>query len=109
MPEQFGSPKEHEFIASLERSMVDVGERTAKHFESVVDRIAPRAIGSERVLPDQRAAEYALTIAGTDDPVGAGEAWVREKANQYGLLKALELFADEVLENEKFLAERMTQ
>jgi len=97
MQEQFGSPKERDFIAGVEQSMNDVVDRTSKHFEEVVDRVAPRAIGSQKVPNQERFQEAVLNLLDVPDPVEAGHAWVTEKASQYGLMKALEMYADEVL------------
>ena len=105
MPENFGSPGERDDIARVERGIQSVVEKQAKHFESVVDKLAPRAIGSERVPPEEEFREYLLTIADSGDPVEAGKAWVTERASQYGLPKALEMWADYVAANEKRLEE----
>lgn len=102
--QQFGSPKEKDFVAKIEKSVNDVVERTAQHFEETVDRIAPRAIGSQKVPPDEEFAEYLTTIADTPDPTEAGFQWVSEKAQQYGLLGALDRFASYVERNERRLA-----
>ena len=101
--EQFGSPKERDYIAGLEKSMNDVIGRTSEHFEETVDRIAPRAIGSTKSSPDEAFQDYLLNHAGSSDPAAAGEAWVKEKAGQYGLAKALDMYADMVLSNERKL------
>lgn len=101
--ETFGSPKERDDVARIERGITDVVERKAKHFESVVDRLAPRAIGSQRVPPQDEFREYLLTIADQPDPTEAGFQWVQERAQQYGVAKALEMFADYVERNEKRL------
>jgi hypothetical protein len=101
--EQFGSPEQKDYIASLERSMTDVVKRTTQHFEETVDRIAPRAIGSTKSSPDDAFQDYLLNIAGSGDPAAAGEEWVKGKASQYGLAKALDMFADMVLSNEERL------
>lgn len=103
MTDEFGSPKERDYIASLEKSMTDVVNRTTQHFEETVDRIAPRAIGSTKSSPDESFHDYLLNHAGSGDPAAAGEAWVKEKAGQYGLAKALDMYADMVEANEKRL------
>ena len=105
MTQQFGSPMERDDIARVERGINSVIDKATTHFEQTVDKIAPRAIGSERVPPEEEFREYLLTIADSGDPVAAGKAWVTERASQYGLPKALEMWADYVAANEKRLEE----
>ena len=100
---EFGSPKENDYIAKVEKSINDVVDRTTKHFEATVDRIAPRAIGSQKLSTDDEFQDYLLLHADAPDPVSVGEEWVKEKAGQYGLPKALEMYADFVERNERRL------
>ena len=102
---QFGSPKQNDYIAKVEKSINDVVDRTTKHFEAAVDRIAPRAIGSQKLSTDEEFSDYLLLHADAPDPTEAGYQWVSEKAGQYGLPKALELYADYVARNEARLQE----
>jgi hypothetical protein len=101
----YGSPKAGDDISKLEEGINASIDRVSRHFESVVDRIAPRAIGSQKVSPDDEIREYLLTVADTGDPAGALDSIIQEWAGQYGLPKALEMGMDYVLRNERRLVE----
>ena len=96
MANEFGSPNERDDIARVERGIESVVQRKAQHFESVVNRLAPRAIGSQKMSQQDRLMDNTLTLLDVDDPVQAGYDWVQERAGQYGLAKALEMYADEI-------------
>jgi len=103
--EGFGTPNAKDEIARVERGINDVVDRAVKHFESVVDRIAPRPIGSTKLPPEEQFRDYLMTIAAAPDAVQAGTDWVTERAKSVGVRKALSDFLDIVSVNEKRLAE----
>ena len=102
--EGFGTPNAKDEIARIERGINEVVDRATQHFESVVDRIAPRPIGSTKLPPGEQFRDYLMTIAAAPDPVQAGTDWVTEHAKSVGVMKALSDFLDMVTENEKRLA-----
>lgn len=83
--------------------MDSVLKRVEGALESSLDRIAPRAIGSQRVPPEQELEEYLLSVADTPNPEAA--LWERysDLAQQYGPPVARRMIIEYVEQNEAAL------
>ena len=105
MADVFGSPRAPDDLAKMEQRVQQVIDNATAHFEGVVDRIAPRAIGSKKLNPEESFQDYITQVADTPDPVKAGVEWINQASQQYGHTKAIEMWLDWSSENEKRLEE----
>ncbi len=100
----FGDLRQHDWIAFLEettRDMVGWGIELKKSLDS----IAPRAVGSKQVPPEQELADY-VQIKSSPDPDTAFAEWMVPRVSQHGVAVATRMGLDFVKRNEKRLSER---
>ena len=100
----FGDVKQNDWIAFLEQTshdMVDWGIELKKSLDS----IAPRAVGSKQVPPEQELADY-VQIKSSPDPDAAFGEWVAQRVSQHGAATATRMALSFVRRNEKRLRER---
>ena len=101
----FGDLRQNDWIAFLEettRDMVGWGIELKKS----LDEIAPRAVGSKQVTPEQELSDY-VQIKSSPDPDAAFGEWVAQRTSQHGAATATRMGLDFVRRNEKRLAERV--
>ena len=101
----FGDLRQNDWIAFLEettRDMVGWGIELKKSLDS----IAPRAVGSQQVPPEQELADY-VQIKSSPDPDAAFGEWVAQRVSQHGTAAATKMGLDFVKRNEKRLQERV--
>lgn len=100
----FGDLRQKDWIAFLEettRDMVNWGVELKKSLDS----IAPRAVGSQQVSPEQELADYVQIKSGPDPDAAFGE-WMAQRASQHGPATATRMGLEFVKRNEKRLRER---
>ena len=100
----FGDTKQKDWIAFLEQTandMVGWGVELKKSLDS----IAPRAVGSQQVSPEEELADY-VQIKSSPDPDAAFGEWMVQKASQHGDAAATKMGVEFVKRNEKRLRER---
>ena len=94
-----------DFIGDLEKVIQRSAEWAAQLMEKSVDRIAPRAVGSEKVSPQDALDEYVLTVARAPDPGLALQERYDAWAGQYGHPVARTMLVRYVQENERKMME----
>jgi len=97
--DEFGSPRELDAVARIEKAFGAAMERVKTHYQAV-QPVYPRAIGSQAVSPDDEFAEFTAAIA--DNPQGVATllgSW----RQQHGDGEALKMLAEYVERNERRL------
>ena len=94
-----------DFIKEVEAAIQRSAEWAAQLMEKSVDRIAPRAVGSEKVSPQDALDEYVLTVARAPDPELALQQRYDAWAGQYGHPVARTMVVRYVQDNERKMRE----
>jgi len=100
----FGDLRQNDWIAFLEettRDMVGWGIELKKSLDS----IAPRAVGSKQVTPEQELSDY-VQIKSSSDPDAAFGEWMTQRASQYGVTVAIKMGIAFIRRNEERLTKR---
>jgi len=100
----FGDLRQNDWIAFLEettRDMVGWGIELKKSLDS----IAPRAVGSKQVPPEQELSDY-VQIKSSPDPDAAFGEWMAQKASEHGATVAVRIGLEFIKRNEQRLKKK---